>query len=225
MRTMCEKLIVIYRLNISKLVKCLMIRQLEYMIMLKYFYTNKLYIIVIAMLINSIILNGQNISINTGEKTNKRRVFIGVVPNFSYTGINTSTILGYEKNKVRIQGGIKVVLSETYFPRKGVIGGELGIVYTFFSGKKLESFGLINYQASFYKPLSRKRPTSNKKNGIHEFSFSYGLRINLNKNIWLENSIGYGIYMIRSHDLIEGTTNTSYGNSGLIRIGLFFRLY
>ncbi|MBL4669565.1 MAG: hypothetical protein HRT73_15875 [Flavobacteriales bacterium] len=152
-------------------------------------------------------------------------IFVGLVPNLSHTGLNGSAIVGFQVNRIQFTVGLKYVISDSYFPGVGQIGPEFGIGYTFLKSKKVEFFGLLKYQASFYKPLSTFKDAKNKRNSVHEYTYSYGIKIKLINRLWMENSFGFGGVISKNHDLQENNVSYSYGTTGLIRIGLFYRLF
>ncbi len=155
----------------------------------------------------------------------EKKIYIGLTPNLSFTGINTSVIVGMKTKSFLFFGGTKIVMEDSFFPNDLVLGPELGIAYLFKQGKKSGVFALLNYQSVFYKPTSRFIDSGGKKNSVHEFTFSYGVKFNLNNRLWIDNSIGVGGYLNRTHDLVEETVNCSLSTSGLLRIGIFYQLF
>jgi len=170
---------------------------------------------------NFTLLKSQEINTPKTEKY----IFAGLVPNLSHTGLNSSAIVGLQVNRLQFTAGLKYVISDSFFPGIGQIGPEFGVGYTFLKNNKVEFFGLLTFQASFYKPLATFKEAKNKRNSVHEYTYSYGIKIKLINRLWMENSFGFGGVLSRNHDLQENNVSYSYGTTGLIRIGLFYRLF
>ena len=178
-------------------------------------------LLIICTIMNFSFVKSQEIS----KPESKNSLFVGLVPSLSHTGFNGSVIVGINVNRLLLTAGLKYVISDSYFPGIGQIGPEFGIGYTFFGNKKVEFFGLLKYQASFYKPLSTLKYAKNKRNSVHEYTYSYGIKLKLINRLWMENSLGFGGVISKNHDLQENNVSYSYGTTGLIRIGLFYQLF
>jgi hypothetical protein len=142
----------------------------------------------------------------------------------SYTGFSLNLISTFNSETNTFYFGPRISLASYYIPARGPFGINTGIRHTFLENERLRSYWMIDYQNLYYKPYNPSYRRTVKMNAIHEFSFSYGITFLLRKNILIGQSIGFGKYIERFHDIPENRVIFYNGYTGLIRIFLNYKL-
>ncbi|GEM_PF-2676627 len=140
----------------------------------------------------------------------------------SYTGFSNALVVAAQKNNLQWYGGPRLLTSDSYVPTKGPWGLNTGLTWFFQGNEKLRALVNLDYQLALLKPYNPHNLPERGLNTTHEFNLSYGFTYYFLQNIGIGNSIGFGQYLERFHDLQEDIIRTYSGYSGLIRIHIHY---
>ncbi len=140
----------------------------------------------------------------------------------SYTGFSNALLGVVSKNDFQLYAGPRLLTSDAYLPTEGPWGINSGVSWFFTRGEKMHAKANLDYQVVFLEPYNPHNLPEKGRNATHEFNISYGFTYFFLQNFGVGNSIGFGRYLERFHDLQENVTRTYSGYSGLIRVHLHY---
>ncbi len=139
---------------------------------------------------------------------------LSVRSSFSFTGVNLALTLDMRNDRLILFAGPKVSLTRSYRPWKGPFGIHAGGNFILNPKSKWQSLLHFQYQIVF------DGKSSGPVDYIHEFLGGYGFRYRVSDQVFIGNSLGFGIFRQSNYVVTLNDRKGRTGTNGLVQVNL-----